>query len=291
VDWGSVVDVEPGQVTARAPNDVYASASYKAKEGRAKPYLAHFDGEKWTVVPVPARRAALTSAAIALDGTFWVTLNDAPNAARAIDRDGELWRLSSSDRRWREVRLPLPAAATGTPVDRWRFQPADRRYRRTPAATLAYSPAEVWVGAEGDVWVSAVYVEGDDENWTLFRSIPPPDRPLHFTEPIARATPATAACKDTFFLPIGPVPANVSINSDFPALRSTLAGHAEIEGTEILETIHRGERFMGLFTSSVTAAGILPGLLKKPTLRASCAAPIATRVVRFRAESGALLEE
>jgi hypothetical protein len=284
------VEVEPGQITARAPNDVYASASYKAPEGRAKPYLAHFDGEKWTVMPVPARRAALTSAAIAPDGTLWVTLNDAPNAARAIDRDGELWRFSSKDRRWREVRLPLPAA-TGAPEGRWRFQPVDGRYRRMPAATTTYAPAEVWLGAEGDVWVSAVYLEGDDENWTLFRSIPPPDRPLSFTEPIARVSPATVACKNTFFLPIGPLPANVSLDSDFPALRSTLAGHAEIEGTEILETIHRGERFLGLFTSNPSAAAALPALLKKPTLRPSCSAPIATRVVRFRAESGDLLEE
>jgi hypothetical protein len=46
-----------------------------------------------------------------------------------------------------------------------------------------------------------------------------------------------------------------------------------------------------LFTSSVAAATTLPALLKKPALRAACAAPFATRVVRFRAESGALLED
>ncbi len=291
VDWDTVFDLDLGPVVARAPNDVYVSATYKRAGDAAKPYVVHHDGVMFQVVAIPTGRAAVTSLALEPDGALWISMTDGIHAERAIDREGEIWGRSAEGR-WKQAVLPKPPGAAEA-SERWVFRRADGRYRMAPTpAARAYSPSEVYVGQKGDLWVSAVLSEGDDEDWVLFHK-GPESTPLDFPDGVRKLPPAHDPCA-TYFVSMGPLAAVAPSSTTFPGIRGVLAGHADIGGIELIETTSGGKRVVGIFTVNGAVAGRVSKLLARLapglTPQATCESPVATRVIPFNAQTGETLD-
>jgi hypothetical protein len=71
-----------------------------AQLGQVSPiYLAHFDGQRWTLVDAPVVKASVSSIARPSPEALWLTLSATPRA---------LWRREAEGR-WQEVALPADA--------------------------------------------------------------------------------------------------------------------------------------------------------------------------------------
>lgn len=287
VEWKSVSSLVVGPVFARGDDDAYVSASFARAGEAAKPYLVHWDGERWTVVPVPQRMPHLVSLAVTDEGDVWLTLDEGARTVKTTAPVGELWRRLV-DGTWKFVELPRTVPSG----DRFTYRSAERRYYR--ADPVPPSPVPVAVAAhKGRVFVTALLPVGDDERWSLF-STRRAQRVLELPEPEPRELPVTDACT-TVFVSLGEVPSTIALDYDFPAVRRMLAGHVEVEGVELIETIAHGKRVFGLFAPNLALARrvvpIVAPLLRGKDPPLVCAAPIATRVVRFRLASGQVVSE
>ena len=121
-------------VQASGPRDVWLAAEDTGQSDDGRPYVAHFDGVHWAIVPLDRALKKLDHVALSTDGT--VSFIDWPSAV-------------------------------------WRVGPSHEWIRRSLAPSLGreeFSVTEIWGGASTDLWVVGKSKPTDSE--TLLHAKP-----------------------------------------------------------------------------------------------------------------------
>lgn len=250
---------------------IFVTATQLLK-GSSQPYAAKWNGKAWSLVDVPEQFSEILSFSEGTDGSLFVV------EAQAAARSAQVWRRHPKDG-WHPV--PLPQLRE---VEQLTYSKIAGKYvlRKPPQ----FIPLTVSARTVDDVWVAASIEDGDDLIHSLLNRAPAASL-IDWPEVARPAPPPVAECMSTFFVALGAVPPN---HQTYAELRRALAGHFEIEGLTLLETVIGGRHVHGVHHTSRAAAMRIIELLEKagstPVLQ--CGAPAATRVIAFKLATGEL---
>ncbi len=240
-----------------------------------KPYAAKWDGKSWSQVDVPEQFNDILSFSEGKDGSLFVV------ESQVSARSAQVWRREPK-LGWRPV--PLPRLRE---VEHYVYSKISGKYllQKPPQ----FIPLTVSARALDDVWVAASIEDGEDLVHSLLHKTPAatlvewPDMPRPPETPLDE-------CKSTFFVALGPVPPS---HNSYAEIRRLLAGHFEIEGLSLIETVEGGRHVHGIHHTSQAAATRIVELLGKGNLKGQirCTLPAATRVVPFKLATGELGNE
>ena len=237
-----------------------------------KPYAAKWNGKEWSAVDVPAQFSEILSFSEGNDGSLFVV------ETQLAARTAQVWRREPKGG-WRPV--PLPRLR----------EEEHHTYSKLVSKYVLQKPPQfvpLTVSARNvdEVWVAASIEDGDDLiHALLHRSAVPtfiewPDLPRPGPPPLDD-------CRASFFLALGAVPPN---HGTYQEVRRLLAGHQEIEGLSLIETVHGGRHSYGVHHTSRESATRIRELLGKGGIKGElrCETPAATRVVGFKISTGEL---
>ena len=237
-----------------------------------KPYAAKWNGKEWSVVPVPDQFNEILSFSEAVDGSLFVV------ETQVAARTAQVWRHDTTGA-WRPVPLPKlrdeEHLVYSKVVGKYMLQ---KPPQFVPLAVSARSADEVWVAAsieDGDDLIHSLLHKTQVPTFVEWPDIPRP------------ATPPIGECKATYFLALGAVPPN---HGSYQDVRRLIAGHHEVEGMSLLETVQGGHRVYGVHHTSRESITRVQELLGKGGIKGElrCEAPAATRVVNFKITTGEL---
>ncbi len=256
---------------------IFVTATIVTK-GNPQPYAAKWNGKEWSIVDVPEQFSEILSFSEGVDGALFVV--ETQTAARSA----QVWRREPKGG-WHPV--PLPRLRE---VEHLVYSKIVGKY--VPQKPPQFIPLTVSARSVDDVWVAASIEDGEDLIHSLLNKAPA--AALIDWPEVARAQPPPIAeCASTFFVALGPIPPSHNTYAD---LRRVLAGHHEVEGMALLETIVSGRHVYGIHHTSRAAAlriiELLDKLEKGPQAPAKpelqCGAPAATRVIQFKLATGEL---
>lgn len=250
---------------------IFVTATMVLPSGE-KPYAAKWDGKAWSVIDVPDQFSEILSFSEGKDGALFVV------ETQLAARTAQVWRRDTKGS-WRPV--PLPKLR-----DEEHFLYSKVVGKYTLQKPPQFVPLTVSARSEDEVWVAASIEDGDDLIHSLLHKSQAPT----FVEwpDIARPSPPPIGeCKASYFLALGAIPQG---HGSYQEVRRLLAGHHEVEGMTLLETVQGGHRVYGVHHTSRESMTRVQELLAKGGLKGEvrCETPAATRVVGFKLSTGEL---
>ncbi len=240
--------------------------------GGSQPYAAKWNGKAWSVVDVPVQFSEILSFSEGKDGSLFVV------ETQLAARTAQVWRREPQGT-WRPV--PLPRLRE---VEHYVYSKLSSKYM--PQKPPQFVPLTVSARSVDEVWVAASIEDGDDLIHALLHKSAVP----HFVEwpDIPRPDlPPLAECHASYFLSLGPVPPSHGM---YQEARRLLAGHHEVEGLTLLETVQNGRHVYGVHHTSRESMLRIQELLAKGNIKGEvrCETPDATRVIGFKMTTGEL---
>jgi len=250
---------------------IFVTATMVLPSGE-KPYAAKWNGKEWAEVPVPAQFNEILSFSEGVDGSLFVV------ETQVAARTAQVWRRDTGGS-WRPV--PLPKLRE---EEHLVYSKVVGKY--TLQKPPQFVPLTVSARTQDEVWVAASIEDGDDLIHSLLHKTQVPSF-VEWPDIPRPAPPPVAECKGSFFLALGPIPQG---HGSYQEVRRLLAGHHEVEGLTLLETVQGGRRVYGVYHTSRESVTRVQELLGKGGVKGEvrCETPAATRVVTFKISTGEL---
>lgn len=250
---------------------VFVTATVSAAGGE-RPYAAKWDGRSWTSIDVPEQFAEILSFSEGIDGSLFVV------ETQLAARTAQVWRREPKGT-WRPVPLPKLREESHYVYSKI----AGKYVLQKPPQ---FVPLTVSARSVDEVWVAASIEDGDDLLHSLLHKSAAPT----FVEwpDIPRPAPLPLSeCHASYFLALGPVPPQ---HGSYQEVRRLLAGHHEVEGLTLLETVQGGRHVYGVHHTSRESVQRVQELLAKGNIKGElrCETPAATRLVGFKLSTGEL---
>lgn len=250
---------------------IFVTATLVLPSG-SKPYAAKWNGKEWSVVDVPEQFSEILSFSEGTDGSLFVV------ETQVTARTAQVWRREPKGT-WRPVPLPRLREEEHHVYSKL----ASKYVLQKPPQFI---PLTVSARSVDEVWVAASIEDGDDLIHSLLHRSAAPTF-VEWQDIPKPALPPLEECRSSFFLALGPIPPS---HGTYQEVRRLLAGHNEIEGLALLETVQAGRHIYGVHHASRESANRVRELLAKGNIKGDirCETPAAVRVINFKLTTGEL---